>query len=106
MGGHTGAYGEGIAHIEEHMPVSKQPAETLMSTAEAAARIGVAEITMRLWRWRDNPQQPPYVRVGTRGVKYRAADLESYLARRTYTPGKARRKDRDPGNPRGRPGPR
>ena len=81
--------------------------ETLLTTTEAAARIGVAEITMRLWRWRDNSQQPPYIRLGTRGVKYRAGDLEKWIASRVHTPGtKPAGKDRDPGRRRSPPGPR
>jgi hypothetical protein len=105
MGAHTRAYREGIRRIEEPSPVKKQPNETLLSTTEAAARIGRAEITLRLWRWQDNPHQPPYVRVGSRGVKYRADDLDHWIASRTHQPG-SKQKDRSPGRHRGRPGPR
>lgn len=85
--------------------------DTLLTTTEAAARIGVAEITVRLWRWRDNPAQPPYVRIGTRGVKYRARDLDAWLASRVHKPGskaapKPTEKDRSPGRHHRRPGPR
>jgi len=85
--------------------VKKQPNEMLLSTTEAAARIGRAEITLRLWRWQDNPNQPPYVRVGSRGVKYRAGDLDQWIASRTHQPG-SKQKDRSPSRHRGRPGPR
>ena len=82
-------------------------ADTLLTTTEAAARIGVAEITVRLWRWRDNPHQPPYVRIGARGVKYRAADLDAWLTTRTHQPGsKATAKDRGPSRQQRRPRPR
>lgn len=88
------------------MPVSPDHPEKLISTADAAARIGLAEITLRLWRWRDNPKQPPYVRCGTR-VKYRPGDLDKWIKSRTHTPGtKHQRKDRDPGRRRSQPGPR
>jgi predicted DNA-binding transcriptional regulator AlpA len=86
--------------------VTHDPSDTLMTTTEAAARIGVAEITMRLWRWRDTPQQPPYVRVGTRGVKYRLGDLDKWLASRTHQPGSKAEKNRSPDRQRRRPGPR
>jgi predicted DNA-binding transcriptional regulator AlpA len=87
--------------------VTTKPTGSLISTAAAAARIGVAEITMRLWRWRDNPHQPPYVRVGARGVRYEVGALDAWLASRTHKPGsKAAEKSRDPGRHRARPGPR
>jgi hypothetical protein len=104
---HTWAYGEGMPFIEEHVPVKNQRPESLISTADAAARIGVAEITMRLWRWQDNPHQPPYVRIGARGVRYSVAVLDSWMANRTHKPGtKTAGKNRSPSRPRGRPGPR
>lgn len=88
------------------MPVSPDQPEQLISTAAAAARLGLAEITLRLWRWRDNPHQPPYVRCGSR-VKYRPDDLDRWIASRTHKPGtKPAKKDRSPGRHRGRPGPR
>lgn len=80
---------------------------TLVNTADAAARIGVAEITLRLWRWRDNPHQPPYVRVGANRIRYDVAALDAYTASRTHKPGtKARKKDRDPQRRERRRGPR
>ena len=88
------------------MPVSPDHHDQLITTADAAARIGLAEITLRLWRWRDNPAQPPYVKCGRR-VRYRAADLDKWITSRTYTPGsKPGIKDRSPGRHRRRPGPR
>lgn len=84
-----------------------KPSEALITTADAAARIGVAEITMRLWRWRDNPCQPPYVRIGSRGIRYDVATLDAWQASRTHTPGsKHGKKSRDPDRQRRRPGPR
>jgi predicted DNA-binding transcriptional regulator AlpA len=77
-----------MAHIEEHMPVSNKPAGSLITTAEAAARIGMAEITLRLWRWRENPHQPPFVRIGARSVRYDVAALDKWLAARTHNPGR------------------
>ena len=107
MGCHTDAYGDVIAHIKEHLPVNTKPTESLVSTADAAARIGMAEITLRLWRWRDNPHQPPYVRIGARGVRYDVGALDKWLASRTHKPGtKPTKKDRDPGRRQGQPGPR
>lgn len=95
-----------MAHIEEHVPVTSKPAESLISTADAASRIGMAEITLRLWRWRDNPHQPPYVRIGARGVRYDVGALDKWLASRTHRPGSKAEKNRSPGRHRRRPGPR
>jgi predicted DNA-binding transcriptional regulator AlpA len=84
--------------MEERMPMPTQRTETLISTAEAAARIGVAEITMRKWRWLDNPHQPPYVKCGPRRIRYEVAALDAWKASRTHKPGtKPARKDRSPG---------
>jgi len=86
--------------------VTTTPTKSLISTIDAAARIGVAPITMRLWRWRKNPHQPPYVKVGSRGVKYDPDALDKWRAANTHQPGsKATRKDHGPGRQR-RPGPR
>ncbi len=54
----------------------------LLSTREAATHIGRAEVTLRLWRWRKNPHQPPWIRVGSRGVAYDIVDLDAYLESR------------------------
>jgi hypothetical protein len=35
-------------------------------------------------RWRVNGEGPPYVRVGARRIAYRVADVERWLAERTY----------------------
>lgn len=86
--------------------MTTKPTESLISTADAARRIGVAEITMRLWRWRDNPHQPPYVRVGARGVRYSAVALDSWMKNRTHKPGSKSTKNRNPGRRERRPGPR
>jgi predicted DNA-binding transcriptional regulator AlpA len=75
----------------------------LVNTAQAAARIGVAEITLRRWRWLQNPNQPPFIRVGPRGVKYRVSDLDRWLDGQTHRPG-SQDKNRSPSRQRRRPG--
>ena len=54
--------------------------ETLLNTPEVARRLGVAEITLRKWRIAGNG--PRYVRCGA-NVRYRAADIESWVSSRT-----------------------
>jgi predicted DNA-binding transcriptional regulator AlpA len=75
-----------MAHFEEHMPDTHEH-ETLIDTAAAAARIGMAEITLRIWRWKRNPNAPPYTRVGSRGIRYSPAALDAWLEKRTHAPG-------------------
>jgi len=91
---------EGVSAVADHAT------ESLITTADAAARIGVAEITLRLWRWRDNPHQPPYVRIGARGVRYDVGALDKWLEGRTHRPGSKAEKNRSPDRQRRRPGPR
>lgn len=106
MAGDTSAYREVVTHMKEHVPVMTKPAATLVSTAEAASRLGLAEITLRLWRWRDNPHQPPYIKTGSRAVRYDVAALDAWRASRTHKPGtKPVKKDRSPRRQQRRRGP-
>lgn len=54
--------------------------ETLFTTPEVAARLGVAEITLR--KWRIYGTGPRFIRCGA-NVRYRAADVESWVSSRT-----------------------
>lgn len=47
-----------------------------------AARYGISESTLE--RWRATGDGPPFVRIGPRCVRYRAADCEAWAAARTY----------------------
>lgn len=51
---------------------------TLLSTKQAAEKLGVAVQTLANWRW--NNEGPRYTRTGRR-IKYRPSDLDAYLAR-------------------------
>ncbi len=51
---------------------------TLLTTAEAAAHIGVAPSTLAHWRSAGDPH-PPAVRLGRRALRYRVADLDVWL---------------------------
>jgi hypothetical protein len=51
-----------------------------MSTAEAAAFLGVAVPTMKDWRQRD--RGPSFIKLGYRTYWYAKADLEVYAASR------------------------
>ena len=64
----------------------------LVDTAEAAKFLGVAGVTLRQWRWLRYPWQPPFVRCGTRSIRYRRQSLEEWALERERAG-----KDRGPG---------
>jgi hypothetical protein len=86
-----------MAHIEVHMPDTHDP-EMLIDTTAAASRIGMAPITLRIWRWKRNAHAPPFTRVGSRGIRYSPAALDAWLEKRTHVPG-----SRPARNPRKKP---
>jgi len=53
----------------------------LLTTAQAAAHLGVSKAFLERDRWAG--AQIPYVKVGSRAVRYRPQDLEAYLKSRT-----------------------
>ena len=61
--------------------------EKLLPADEAAAILGVAEQTLRGWRFEGRPDQPAYVRVG-RLVRYRPSVLQEWIASRECKPKK------------------
>ena len=63
------------------MTTTESP-DTLINTREAADRMGIAPATLHWWRWAASPDQPPAVRVGKRGVRYRASDIAKWIATR------------------------
>jgi excisionase family DNA binding protein len=50
----------------------------LLTTAEAAAYLGVAPSTLAHWRSAGDPH-PPAVKLGRRALRYRLQDLENWL---------------------------
>lgn len=50
----------------------------LLSEKEAAAALALSASTLRNWRCKN--QGPKAVRVGTRSIRYRRADLEAFIA--------------------------
>lgn len=61
----------------------------LLNTAQAAEYIGLSKAFLERDRWAG--ARIPYLKVGSRAVRYRVSDLESYLASRI------RRSTSDPG---------
>lgn len=56
--------------------------DVLLTTTEAAARMCIKPSTLHWWRWAGTPDQPTPVRVGKRGVRYRASDVANWIASR------------------------
>jgi hypothetical protein len=86
----------------------KQSPNGLLDSAGAARRLGLADVTLRIWRWQDYPHQPEYMKVGRHAVRYDPAVLDAWLDARRRRPGTKHftGKDRSPGRQRRRPGPR
>jgi predicted DNA-binding transcriptional regulator AlpA len=80
--------------------------DELLTTEAAAERVGLSPITLKVWRWQQNPHAPPHVRVGARNIRYSAAAIEEWKASRTHHPGSKAEKNRSPDRQRRRPGPR
>ena len=71
--------------------------DELIDTQAAAKFLGVAAVTLRQWRWRRAPGQPPFLRCGSRSIRYRrqalvawAMDRESQVKKRmkSHEPGR------------------
>lgn len=52
--------------------------QSLLTTAQAARYLGVSKAFLEKDRWRGNTV--PFVRIGTRVVRYRLADLNSTIS--------------------------
>lgn len=58
--------------------------ETLLDPERVAAILGVSVKTLNVWRCTGR-YALPFAKIGAR-VKYRASDVERFIARRTVTP--------------------
>lgn len=54
--------------------------QNLLTTRQTAAYLGVSEAFLERDRWAG--ARIPFIRVGSRAVRYRLSDLETYLASR------------------------
>jgi len=55
-----------------------QSTQEFLSERQIAKRIGVSKVTVRRWRW-SGRECPPFIRIGTKLVKYPAAEFEAWL---------------------------
>ena len=79
--------------------------DELLTTERAAERVGLSPVTLKVWRWQQNPHAPPHITVGARNIRYSTAAIEKWKASRTHQPG-SKQKDRSPSRQQRRPGPR
>jgi len=56
----------------------------LLTTKDAAKYLGVSKAFLERDRWKG--AQVPFIKVGSRAVRYRLADLEAYLESRLQRP--------------------
>ena len=79
--------------------------DELLTTEAAAERVGLSPVTLKVWRWQQNPYAPPHITVGSRNIRYSLRAIEQWKASRTHQPG-SKQKDRSPSRQQRRPGPR
>jgi predicted DNA-binding transcriptional regulator AlpA len=56
----------------------------MLSTEEAAKRMGVDSSTLR--GWRSDQVGPPYFRISRQCIRYDDRDVDAYIAARRYDP--------------------
>ena len=59
---------------------------SVLRTPEAAKYIGLSPSTLTKLRLRGGDEAPPFVRLGTRCVGFRVADLDNWIEGRRYAP--------------------
>lgn len=57
-------------------------ADRLLPAKEAAALVGLSPATLAAWRSRGVADQPPFVRLGRRAVRYRETAIREWIAKR------------------------
>lgn len=58
--------------------------DKLLTTKEAAPILGVSEAFLERDRWAG--AQVPFIRIGSRAVRYRVSDLNAYIDSRRQSP--------------------
>jgi len=67
--------------------------DTLIDTQTAASILGISPVTLTIWRCQRERDQPAFVRVGRRAVRYSRAELARWIdSRRNDPTGDVRRK--------------
>ena len=58
----------------------KENYESLFTSREAAQYLGLAKITLDIWRSKGKP--PAYIKIGNRAIRYRRQDLDDFILQR------------------------
>ena len=58
----------------------KENFESLFTAREAAQYLGLAKITLDIWRSKGKP--PAYIKIGNRAIRYRRQDLDDFILQR------------------------
>ena len=74
---------------EETEEGEAKAAQTLLTTEQVAAMIGVDPSTLRRWRTAEPVQGPPFIPISERVTKYRAEDVQRWLDRLRVDPAAA-----------------
>jgi len=56
----------------------------LIDEREAAKLLGIAPITLKLWRLAD--RAPRHIKLGTRTIRYRREDVQAWISDRAHDP--------------------
>jgi predicted DNA-binding transcriptional regulator AlpA len=87
-----------LVATSEALVMSPKNPERLLTTRDAAELVGLQPATLIAWRSRGTPGRPQPVRLGTRSIRYREADVLAWRDResavRDYSDRKAGRKKR------------
>ena len=69
--------------INQRLTTEARKLDRLLTTKEAAAYLGVSAAFLERDRWAG--ARIPFVRIGSRAVRYRLGELENYVAGQTRT---------------------
>lgn len=59
--------------------------DRLLTAKEVAGLVGIAPSTLAAWRSRHVPDQPPFVRLNRRSVRYRESAVRQWIESRRAT---------------------
>jgi len=57
--------------------------DNLISSKQAAEMLGLAAVTLAVWRYRGTPNIP-YIKLGAK-VMYRPEDIQAFIEKHTYS---------------------
>jgi predicted DNA-binding transcriptional regulator AlpA len=68
------------------MTETASPENVLIDTREAATILGISPTTLAIWRCQRERDQPRFLRVGKRSVRYSRAELARWIEARERNP--------------------